>query len=233
MRLMTCHAGRLRALVSEELPGNSGETFFSGVAGVDGLLPAGRFERGAVHEILSDARVGSGYFFAMLLARGAAGDRPILWCDPERRLYPPALAAAGIDLRRFYLLRPKTSEELVWAITESLRCRAVGAVVASPGRLSPVEARRLQLAAETGQGAGLLLRAVSREQSPAHYAAATRWVVSPAAGNQFVQRWNIRLIHSRQGVAGGEVVLEQWRQTGRVGVVEFTEIQATAKLLRA
>jgi hypothetical protein len=101
----------------------------------------------------------------------------IVWCDPQGKLYPPAVAAMGVPLDRLFLLRPKTIPDENWAIAECLRCRGVSATIASPRRLSRIEARRFQLAAERGKGIGILLRPYDRTANV--YSATTRWLISP------------------------------------------------------
>jgi protein ImuA len=248
MRLITCHGGRLHALFSEELGERRGKFFSTGLPEIDALLPDGGLARGAVHEILGEPGGAVPLFFAMLLARAAAktltlapervgtfslprstrggenfhrapSHRAIVWCDPGRLIYAPALAA-GMDLDQIYLLRPRSPRDLLWGMAESLRCPGVAAVIGTPGGLSRIEARRLQLAAETGGGTGLLLRVPLRgRQFPSHYAAATRWVVSPASGDPTVQRWKIRLIHCHGGDIQKTILLEHCRETNSVRAV--------------
>jgi hypothetical protein len=139
-----------------------------------------------------------------------ATNRPrIVWCDPRRELYPPALAAAGIPLDQLLLLRPKTPEDEIWALAECLACRGVAATIAQPPPLSRVQVRRLQLAAERGGGVGLLLR--PHDAAATHHAAATRWLVQPARGERTVQRWRIQLIHGHGGRLHESVYLEYSR----------------------
>src|SRR5436305_8625131 len=147
MQLITAHGGTLHALaVRAEGPAAATFTasFATGLQAFDGLLPGGRFARGVIHEVLSDAEHGAALSFAGLLARCATGDdmggAAVVWCDPMGELYPPALAAAGVDLERLYLLRPGSRSDEVWAVAECLRCRGVGATVAGLSRLSRVEA---------------------------------------------------------------------------------------------
>src|SRR5204863_337236 len=83
-----------------------------------------------------------------------------------------------------------------------------------PPNLSRVEARRLQLAAERGGGVGVLLRLAGR--ASAEYAAATRWLVRPAAGERTVQRWSVQLIHGHGGRVGQAVFLEHSRESGLI-----------------
>jgi protein ImuA len=241
MKLITSQGGRLLTLgealgdgptvvaTSSDVP-----SFRTGLPALDALAPGGGFQRGAVHEILSGPSDGTPLFFAMLLAACGAGFRPalggrqdacttssIIWCDPGRSLYPPALVAHGIDLGRLLLLKPNSDAELTWAVGECLKCRGVGAVVAEvkpQHRLTRLEARRLQLSAERGGGVGLLLRPAGKVS--AEHAAATRWLVRPAPGERTIQRWVVQLVHGHGGRVGGVVILEHSRETNRVRAVE-------------
>jgi len=190
--------------------------FRTGLDALDHLAPQGAWPAGAVHELLCDRRGPSPTSVMLLLARAAWSvcGGAIVWCDPDRQLYPPALAAAGIDLQRLILLRPRNSAEQIWALGECLRCRGVGATVATVAKLSRVEARRLQLAAERGGGVGVFRRIPGRH--PDHYAAATRWRVQPIPGGPDTQRWSLELIHGHGGRIGKNVLLEVDRETATV-----------------
>src|SRR5262249_23167779 len=154
---------------------------------------------------------GLALFFATFLARLAAGNRAVAWCDPQGCLYPPALEAAGIALERLFVLRPKSWADEVWAVAECLRCPGGGVTLANLTKLSRVEARRLQLAAESGGGVGILLRTPGA--AAAEYAAVTRWLVRPMMGERNVQRWQLQLIHGHGGRVGQSVILEVCRET--------------------
>jgi hypothetical protein len=156
-----------------------------------------------------------------VLAKAAgrcASNGSLVWCDPQAVLYPPALAGAGIALERLFLLRPKNEADEVWAVAECLRCKGVAATIASPRHLSRIEARRLQLAAEDGGGVGILLR--RSDAGSTQYAAATRWLVTPALGERTVQRWRLELLGGHGGLIGKAVVLEVCRESHTVRAFE-------------
>ena len=226
MQVVSCHNGKLQSLVAAELKGRADRTFTTGLDVLDALAPANAFARGTIHELLFAPNHGEPRFFATVLAQHASAHKqrrlPIIWSDPRGELYPPALAAMGIDLRQLYLLRPPSPADETWAVAECLRCKGVGAVVAAPQVLSRVEARRLQLAAETGGGVGLLLRPTGKRSM--HYAATTRWLIGPAPGERSVQRWRIQLLHGHGGRVGETVFLECDRETHSV--------RATTQLFR-
>ena len=220
MQVVSCHNGKLQSLVAAELKGRADRTFATGLDAIDHLAPSNAFARGTIHELLFAPAHGEPRFFATVLAQHASTGRqkqrclPIIWSDPRGELYPPALAAMGIDLKQLYLLHPPSPADETWAIAECLRCKGVGAVVAAPQFLSRVEARRLQLAAETGGCVGLLLRPAGKRSM--HYAATTRWLVAPARGERSVQRWRIQLLHGHGGRVGETVFLECDRETHSV-----------------
>jgi len=189
----------------------------TGLAALDDLAPGGAFGGGAVHELLWRRPSPCPGTFALLLAQaaqkgGGGGGGAIVWSDPDRELHLPPLAAAGIDLRRLLLLRCRDRAGQLWALAECMRCRGVCATVARVDRLTQVEARRLQLAAERGGGIGLLMRSWA-PGAGAPYAAATRWLVGPAAGDEGVQRWRVELLHGHGGRTGQVRILEVDRET--------------------
>jgi protein ImuA len=212
MQLITCHRGQLQVLSAEAL--ERGKAFLTGLGALDAVAPGGGFAFGAVHELIGeDERLPM--FVAAYLARCAIGENGnVAWCDPHHRLYPPAAAAVGLPLERLYWVRPTKPADVTWAIGECLRCRGVSVTVAQPGKLSRIEARRLQLAAETGGGVGLLLR--SSAAASGEFAAATRWLVRSIPGERTVQRWMLQLIHGHGGRVGQGVILEANRETRHV-----------------
>ena len=188
----------------------------TGVDALDEIAPGKGFVCGAVHELLS-AGEASSFLFAVLLARSAAKNGWIVWCDREHQFYPPAAAALGLPLDRLLLLQATNEKEDLWGAIESLRCKGVAACVASPARLSPLQARRFQLAAERGGGCGILLRPAKAKVLP--YAAATRWLISPEPGEKMTQRIGIQLVHGHGGRVGQSIIVEQNRETDIVRAV--------------
>jgi hypothetical protein len=193
----------------------------------------------AVHELLFQPAPGGTlpFFPALLAARaamtGAAAEPPggssggtsrtLVWVDPAGTFYPPAVAGVGMSPGQVCLLRPRSAADVVWAAIECLRCPGVGAVVALvTQRLSRVEVRRLQLAAERGSGVGLLLRPNLAGAGAGIYAAATRWLVAPAPGERTIQRWHLRFIHGYGGHVGQSFLLEKHRASGQTNLVRLS-----------
>lgn len=224
MRFVTVSSGQLVEIGQWQREATSAQRFSTGIPGLDDLLGPGLTCSG-VHELLYPANTARPLLPAMLLARAAGVGIPcmqsgdtlpasgaIVISDPQRRLYPPAAAQLGIPLSRLYLLHPKNKEEELWALSECLASGGTSAVVAELGKLSQVEARRLQLAAERGQSLGLWIRPAGAISSI--YAAATRLLVEPlpTATTGCCQRWTVTLLHGHGCQVGKSIVLEYNRE---------------------
>jgi protein ImuA len=225
MQLTTDKTTLLHALLAERIPSASHQSFRTELDLLDQLAPAGAFQYGAVQELLSDPRSPLPKTMALLLANAAQRQRvknsggAVVWSDPQHELYPPALVASSstgvsLDLHRLILLRCANPADELWALAECLRCKGVSATIASLSRLTQLQARRLQLAAERGGGVGIFMRPFTQSQVP--YAAATRWRVRPARGTEQIQRWSVELLHGHGGQIGQVVLLEVSRETRAV-----------------
>ncbi len=202
-----------RALAARATSPRRGRCFQTPVQALNAMAPNGIFQRGAVHELLWPRRCTFPTSIALLLAQAAQTDGgAIAWSDPERELHLPALVASGINLRHLILLRCASHTDQLWALAECLRCRGISATVAPIARLTQIEARRLQLAAERGGGVGLFMRLYTPGKN-APYAAATRWLIQPAPGGEDVQRWSVELVHGHGGQVGKVLQIEVNRET--------------------
>ena len=168
----------------------------------DDALPWGGLPVGRLHQIAITDSSGLGFAAGLLgiLARG----RPVLWCRRRDAAMPflPGLAPFGLDAAQVLTVEAERAVELLWAIEEGLRCPAVGAVLGEIDELPPPAARRLQLAAETGQVAALM---VTPPRTMAG-GATTRWRVSaapssiPPWGGLGAPAWHVALERCRNGL---------------------------------
>ena len=149
-------------------------TVASGFAALDAELPGGGWPQGQLIELLLESPgIGELSLLAPALARCAQDTRACVWVLPCERAaptalpalpYPPALAAAGIDLTRALFVQPETPREAFWAIEQSLRAAHLGALLGwLPHTASSREGefraiRRLQLLAGRQQALVFLLR---------------------------------------------------------------------------
>lgn len=142
----------------------------TGFAALDALLPGGGWPRGALTEVLL-ARQGIGELRLIMptLARLPEADGWLAWVAPPYVPYAAALAAAGIDLKRLLVAKPRSEADAWWTAEQALRSGACGALLAWLRAADERRMRRLQLAAETGHTWGVLFRhaRAAQDRSPA------------------------------------------------------------------
>ena len=141
--------------------------------------------------------------FAAALAGRAQKARaaPVIWIAPRisgrESLYGPGLLEFGLDPADLVIVRVSSDSDFtrtaLWAMEEALRAPAIGLVCAEIEEIDLTSSRRLQLAAETGGGLGLLLRPVSRnsldENALPPTASVSRWRISALPGAPAEAAW--------------------------------------------
>lgn len=134
------------------------ETISTGFPALDEALHGG-WPRGTLAEILF-SQFGSGEMRLLLpaLARLSRQSQWIALVAPPFIPYAPALAAAGIDLKRLLIVKPRSAEEGLWATEQALRSGTCAAVLAFVKTTDATSLRRLQWAAEAGGGLGFIFR---------------------------------------------------------------------------
>jgi protein ImuA len=190
-----------------------------GIAEVDDTLGGG-LARGALHEIAAagEAHLAAATGFVLGLAAPA---RHWLWIAEDMALaesgapYGPGLDAFTLAPERLLTVAVGHRRDLMWAMEEALRCRAIGAVIGEVrhGTIDPVGVRRLSLAATQSGALALLLRASPRDDAST---ATTRWIVSAAPSapaNTFefgAPRFAAQLVRNRRGPTGSWIF--EWRE---------------------
>jgi len=195
-------------------------------APIDQVLGGG-LACGALHELAPAVplHLAAASGFAMALAARASGTRgEVLWIATDFARgeagapYGPGLALFGIALSRLLVLRVSRAADVLWAMEEALRCRAVGVVIGemrSRG-IDQVMTRRLALAAAAGDTLGLLLRTTPHDEPSA---AATRWIIGATPSSSLRSgggdkrchslgppRLSARLVRNRRGHLGAWIV---------------------------
>ncbi|RMF80147.1 MAG: hypothetical protein D6744_08475, partial [Planctomycetota bacterium] len=130
----------------------------------------------------------------------------LLLVDADGDFYPPAAARLGVPLSRLLLIRTgRRAAEIQWVCEQALRCGAIAAVIAPAAHLDAYASRRLQLAAETGGGLGLLLR---NEPAHGHTFAASRLRVEPASSPGARPAVRIVVLKVREGRPASPFVID-------------------------
>jgi protein ImuA len=173
---------------------------------IDGQLPWGGLPLAALHELRGS--LASGLAAAMAGRLLAAGKGAIVWCADAAlgrrcgRLYGPGLARFGIRPERLLVVHCGNAREVLWAAHEALASSAVAGVVLEVERLDLLAGRRLQLAAEAGGAAGLVLRFGRPDEAPS--AAVSRWRAEPffPKDANAARCWSLDLWRVKGGVPG-------------------------------
>ena len=197
-----------------------------GIPAVDDVLGGGLFH-GALHEIAaaSEAHLPAAAGFALGLATLPRDDKHLVWIAEDMALmengslYSAGLDAFGLSPQRLTGVSVAHRPELMWAMEEALRCRAVGAVIGEvrQGALDAVAVRRLSLAASDSSALAFLVRT-----QPSHGAstAMTRWIVETAASDRKLvgqqlkfgaPHFAVHLTRNRRGPSASWIL--EWRNT--------------------
>ena len=158
----------------------------SGFAALDAALPGRGWPQGALTELLLE-REGIGEIRLTLpaLAHVQAQQRDVVWIAPPHRPYAPALAAAGLDLARLFIVHCKAPKDALWAFEQALRAPECGAAFAWLPTHDERALRRLQVAARDGRTWGALWRRPGQRGSAT--AAPLRLALAPKDGQLAVR----------------------------------------------
>ena len=213
-----------------------------GVPAIDRALPGGGLRLGGIHEVVGDESA-TGFCAALLARAGGAGSAgradgwdagpasagsagTLLWLAEGDDLYAPGLVRYGIGPGQLLVVSElRRQDDMLWAMEEALRCRAVSGVVAEIGQIGLIAGRRLMLAAEGTGVLGLVLSRRARGRGRGGVgvrAAISRWRVTAVPARTAIgeigpprqtdeigwwdetrwrdgTRWRIELLHCRGG----------------------------------
>ena len=240
---------RIRRVETAQRVGH-GKIISSGCEAINRLLPGRGYSPGTLIQWLVPDRFSSrrnqpnglkpgGYaadYLSLLSAIEACKDgRSLVVLDPWHQFYPPAVAALGVDMANLIILRsqpkptaqnqsarsnPQTDSDLYWAIDQSLRCSAVGAVWGPLGSIDQRWFRRFQLSAESSGCLGLFIQSAQEAGQPSW--AEVQWLVAGAKANRAnctsdrQQRVQLQLLRCRGSKARASVEVGVDAVTGQV-----------------
>lgn len=191
---------------------NAGQGCRMGLEPLERAFPHGVFPTACIHEFVTanaeEAAATSG-FVSGLLAQMTENGGTCLWISASPRLgaFPPALAAFGIAPERIVFVEAKRERDILWAMEEALKSKALAAVVAELPAMDFAQSQRLQLAVEKSRVTGFALR--NRPMGMGNTACAARWRIRPLPsvletgmpGVGF-PRWEVELLKARNGNPG-------------------------------
>lgn len=201
---------------------SASESISTGCVALDQCLPNAGYVPGSIVEYLRTAPACGASYLAYAAAASALKARGgfLVVVDTQQSVYPPALAMHGIDLNQVVLVRPESRADAIWATDQALRTPAVAAVVAEIEKVDDRAARRLQLAAEMGNGLGILIRSAAARRFPSW--AEVQWMVrsispsrlpraaaqeNPLPFDSAGRKLTLQLLRNRGGQAGAIVRL--------------------------
>lgn len=188
-----------------------------GVAEIDRALGGG-LAHGALHEIAAcgEAHVAAATGFALGVAAlhlhlQGRMKQTVVWVAEDMALlesgapYGPGLDLFGLAPERLLTVAAAKQDDVLWAMEEALRCRAVGTVIGemrgASRAIDLVTTRRLSLAAAAHGAIALLLRTAPGIEASA---AMTRWTVGAASSPHGIgpPRFDLALTRNRRGPLG-------------------------------
>lgn len=207
----------------------AGRIPFKGLEQIERSFPNSVFPTGAIHEFLSDKpehEAATEGFISGLMNVLMQNGGICLWISTSVSVFPPALKAFGIEPDRIVFVCLNRQRDILWALEEALKCRALAAVVAEVQELSFAESRRLQLVVEKSRVTGFILRKDTRKVGSTTCVA--RWQITPLPSETEeglpglgFPRWNVRLLKARNGSPG------EWTLEWHAG--KFTPVVETRK----
>lgn len=142
----------------------------SGYAVLDKELPGGGWPPSVLTELLWSQQGGGEFrLLAPVLQALSAARETIVLLAPPHRVFAPALAQSGMDIRQFLLVEPEKPADRLWAAEQVLKSASCAALLCWLPQVNADHLRRLQLAAGNSEGLVFVFRPVAaqRESSPA------------------------------------------------------------------
>lgn len=206
-------------------------TISSGCAALDAVLPWNGLPRGGLHIVQGRPGDGAAYGFSGVLAgRLRAENGVIAWIQrgvdgqENGAPYGPGLDPLGIDTQRLLIVKARRDVDLLWSMEEALRCFDLAVVVGEGVTPNLTAARRLQLAAETGETTALLIMPPGAMPSTT---ALTYWRVAAAPASPTTlptlhPAWDVELMRCRGGKPG------KWRMEWQHEAFHFDLVPSLA-----
>jgi protein ImuA len=187
----------------------------TGLGLVQKSFPEGRFPLGALHEFISTSAEESTASFGFIcgIVSAIMKGAPSVWVAASRKIFPPGLKAFNIEPQHLLFIQTKKPKEALWVMEEALKTEGLSAVVGELSDLSFTESRRLQLAVESSQVTGFLVRQQPKNSTTA---CAARWKISslPSQNENLpglgYPRWQVDLLKVRNGKTGSWQM--EWQQ---------------------
>jgi len=150
------------------IPRYEGKGIPTGFHGLDAALPGGGWPAGALVDIVTVHRgIGELGILLPAMARLCGRGLQAVWIDPPFVPYAPTLRQAGVNTHHVLIVGPcRSDSDAPWCMEKILHSASCGMALAWPRQPDSRTTRRLQLAAEAGNGLGILFHAKDPGNSP-------------------------------------------------------------------
>ena len=157
----------------------------TGYPELDAILPGRGWPANTVVEMVTPQwGLGELQLLLPLMRTITQQKRWMLWISPPYIPYAPALEHAGLNMDYVIVVQPDNMyPDNLWCVEKALQSQACDLVISWLSGIPNGVIRRLQLAAETGHGLGVLFCQHSVEHSPA----ALRLQLHPSATGVYVK----------------------------------------------
>lgn len=137
----------------------------------------------SVNEIyVSSPGIGELQLVIPALAQLSEQKRWIVWISPPAMPNAPALRQLGIDISRILIVHPKTEKDSFWVLEQALQSGSCSTVMAWCDGLTPLQLRRLKVAAKRGNSLAFIFR--PQKERPHPSPANNRLAISPSEMKQ-------------------------------------------------
>lgn len=175
----------------------------SGFPALDAELPGAGWPAGMLTELIGrDPGIGELRLLVPLLRQLTRERRFVILLAPPLQPYAPALASHGIDLDYLLVVQAPHAADRLWAIEQTLKSSAFGALLAWLPQARPEHLRRMQAAAQSAAGPAFLFRplAAQFEASPAPL----RLLLLPRP----VQRLSVQILKRRGPLMAAPILVD-------------------------
>lgn len=139
--------------------------WLTGIESVDTALAPVGIPRGRLTEIFGSCSSGKTTLaYAMLASRIASGDIAA-YVDPEGCFFAPAARAAGINLMRLIITRPRSTQALLRTVDALVRGGACGVVMLDAGNNNSLQTHQCARLVSQAEKTGTSLVVLSQGQS--------------------------------------------------------------------
>jgi protein ImuA len=187
----------------DALGSHAASAISTGFARLNRELPGGGWPASALTELLWTQQGGGEFrLLGPALADLSRQGKSIILLAPPHLVFAPALAQAGIDIGQVLLVQSDRPADRLWAVEQILKSAQSGALLCWLPQARPEHLRRLQLAANNGDGLTFVFRPAAAQMEPSPAPLRLLCEAAPCG------RIAVEVIKRRGPAASGPIILQ-------------------------